>query len=101
MLGRGALESDGEVVSLNVAAVQCDVRRFEALVREGSSDALSAAVDLYRGDETASEKARRQVALEPLPYYTTPRLRAMAPAAATCCKGLTAIGCIRFAETAR
>ena len=49
VLGQDALESDGEVVSLNAAAVQCDVSRFEALVREGSSDALSAAVDLYRG----------------------------------------------------
>ena len=49
VLGQDALESDGEVVSLNAAAVQCDVSRFEALVREGSRDALSAAVDLYRG----------------------------------------------------
>ena len=42
-------KSDGEVVSLNAAAVLCDVGRFEALVREGSRDALSAAADLYRG----------------------------------------------------
>ena len=49
MLGQDALESDGEVVSLNAAAVLCDVSRFEALVREGSRDALSAAADLYRG----------------------------------------------------
>ena len=48
VLGEDALESDGEVVSLNAAAVLCDVSRFEALVREGSRDALSAAADLYR-----------------------------------------------------
>ena len=39
---------------------QCDVSRFEALVREGSRDALSAAADLYRGrlidDVTISEE---------------------------------------------
>src|SRR6476646_1124848 len=33
VLGEDALESDGEVVSLNAAAVLCDVGRFEALVR--------------------------------------------------------------------
>ena len=49
LLGENALESDGEVVSLNAAAVLCDVSRFEAMVREGSRDALSAAADLYRG----------------------------------------------------
>ena len=49
VLGQDALESDGEVVSLNAATVQCDVSRFEALVGEGSRDALSAAADLYRG----------------------------------------------------
>ncbi|MEH2553157.1 putative ATPase/class 3 adenylate cyclase/DNA-binding SARP family transcriptional activator [Bradyrhizobium algeriense] len=49
VLGEDALESDGEVVSLNAAAVRCDVSQFEALVRDGSRDALSAAADLYRG----------------------------------------------------
>jgi class 3 adenylate cyclase len=49
VLGQGAIESDGETVSLNAAAVLCDVNRFQALVREGSSDALNAAADLYRG----------------------------------------------------
>jgi DNA-binding SARP family transcriptional activator len=49
VLGEGALESDSEVVSLNAAAVLCDVSRFEALVRDGSRNALSAAADLYRG----------------------------------------------------
>ena len=60
VLGQDALESDGEVVSLNAAVVLCDVSRFEALVREGSRDALSAAADLYRGrlidDVTVSEE---------------------------------------------
>src|SRR6185295_18432187 len=49
VLGQDALGGDGEVVSLNAAAVLCDVSRFEALVRDGSRDALSAAADLYRG----------------------------------------------------
>src|ERR1041384_1185185 len=49
VLGEDALESDGEVVSLNAAAVRCDVSQCEALVRDGSRDALSAAADLYRG----------------------------------------------------
>jgi class 3 adenylate cyclase/DNA-binding SARP family transcriptional activator len=49
ILGEDALQSDGEVVSLNAVAVRCDVSRFEALVHEGSRDALSAATDLYRG----------------------------------------------------
>lgn len=49
VLGQNALESDGEVISLNAASVSCDVRRFESLVREGSREALSAATDLYRG----------------------------------------------------
>lgn len=49
VLGQDALQGDGEFVSLNEAAVLCDVGRFEALVREGSRDALSAAADLYRG----------------------------------------------------
>ena len=35
VLGQNALEGDGEVVSLNPAAVLSDVGRFEALVREG------------------------------------------------------------------
>jgi class 3 adenylate cyclase len=60
VLGQDALESDGEVVSLNAAAILCDVSRFEALVREGSRDALRAAADLYRGefivDVTVSEE---------------------------------------------
>src|SRR6476469_5430023 len=49
VLGQDALEGDGEVVSLNAVAVLCDVSRFEALVREGSREALRAAADLYRG----------------------------------------------------
>ena len=60
VLGDDALESDGEVISLNPAAVLCDVGRFEALIRDGGRDALSAAADLYRGrlidDVTVSEE---------------------------------------------
>jgi class 3 adenylate cyclase/DNA-binding SARP family transcriptional activator len=49
ILGENAIESDGEVVSLNAAAVRCDVSQFETLVREGSCDSLNVAADLYRG----------------------------------------------------
>src|SRR6266487_232855 len=49
VLGQDALAGDGEVVSLNPAAILSDVGRFEALVREGSRDALRAAAELYRG----------------------------------------------------
>jgi class 3 adenylate cyclase/DNA-binding SARP family transcriptional activator len=49
VLGQDALESDGEVVTLNAAAVLCDVSRFEALILDGSREALSAAANLYRG----------------------------------------------------
>lgn len=49
ILGRDALKSDGEFVSLNTAVILCDVSRFEALVREGGRDALGEAADLYRG----------------------------------------------------
>jgi DNA-binding SARP family transcriptional activator len=49
VLGENAIESDGEVVSLNAAAFLCDVGRFEALVRDGSREALGAAAGLYQG----------------------------------------------------
>src|SRR5581483_10379314 len=48
-LGQDALEGDGEFVSLNAAIVASDVSQFEALARDASRDALSAAADLYRG----------------------------------------------------
>ena len=61
VLGEDALESDGEVVSLDPAIVASDVGRFEALIREGTRDALRAAADLYRGrlidDVTVSEES--------------------------------------------
>jgi predicted ATPase len=49
VLGQDALAGDGEVVSLNPAAVSSDVARFGTLVRDGSRDALRAAAELYRG----------------------------------------------------
>jgi DNA-binding SARP family transcriptional activator len=44
-----SLETDAEAVWLRAAAIDCDVSRFEMLVRDGSRDALSAAADLYHG----------------------------------------------------
>jgi TolB-like protein/DNA-binding SARP family transcriptional activator len=49
ILGPDALNSEGEFVSLNATVIACDVNHFERLVRDGSSEALSAAADLYRG----------------------------------------------------
>ncbi len=49
ILGRDALKTDGEFVSLNKTVILCDISRFEALVREGGRDALGEAADLYRG----------------------------------------------------
>src|SRR4051812_43794540 len=46
VLGPGTLHSDGENVWLNATAVECDVGRFEALIREGSRTAVSEAADL-------------------------------------------------------
>jgi TolB-like protein len=61
VLGQGALQSDGEGVSLGADSVACDVRRFDELIRDGTRDALSAAADLYRGplldDVAVSEEA--------------------------------------------
>jgi DNA-binding SARP family transcriptional activator len=55
------LASDGEEVSLAVGAIDCDVGRLEALIREGSQASLAAAVDLYKGrllaDVNISEEA--------------------------------------------
>src|SRR4029079_16647854 len=60
VLGQDALRSDGEVISLSPEAVACDVVRFEALVGEGSREALAAASELYRGrfidDVTVNEE---------------------------------------------
>jgi DNA-binding SARP family transcriptional activator len=62
LLGQHVVASDGEVVSLDAAAILCDVRRLQALAREGSREALSAAADLYRGrlvdDVVIGEEAR-------------------------------------------
>jgi class 3 adenylate cyclase/DNA-binding SARP family transcriptional activator len=49
ILGPEAIESDGEFVWLNAAVVFCDVAGLNALIRDGSFDALLAAADLYRG----------------------------------------------------
>ena len=44
-----AIVNDGHFVSLKAGVVACDVPRFEALIRDGSRDALAAATDLYKG----------------------------------------------------
>src|SRR5262245_29335406 len=49
VLGEDALISSGESVSLQPGVIACDVRRFEALLADGSRDALNEAVGLYWG----------------------------------------------------
>ena len=49
VLGEEALISDGETVSLQPGVIGSDVARFEALLSDGSRDALNHAVGLYRG----------------------------------------------------
>ena len=49
VLGEDALISNGESVSLQPGVIACDVARFEALLADGSRDALNEAVGLYRG----------------------------------------------------
>ena len=49
VLGEDALISSGESVSLQPGVIACDVARFEALLADGSRDALDGAVSLYRG----------------------------------------------------
>ena len=48
-LGDDVLVSDGEEVSLAPGAIACDAGRFEALVRDGSRDALAEAMQIYKG----------------------------------------------------
>src|SRR5215470_4555837 len=48
VLGEGALLANGETVSLQPSTIVSDVTRFETLLRDGSRDALDAAVGLYR-----------------------------------------------------
>src|SRR5262245_21630330 len=49
VLGEDALISSGESVSLQPGVIACDVPRFEALLADGSRDALNEVVCLYRG----------------------------------------------------
>jgi len=49
VLGEDALISSGESVSLQPGVIACDVARFEALLADGSRDALDGAVSLYTG----------------------------------------------------
>jgi len=48
VLGEDAIVSHGQSVSLETRVVACDVPRFEALIREGTRDALAAATELHK-----------------------------------------------------
>jgi DNA-binding SARP family transcriptional activator len=45
-----ALQSEGQMLTLNPAVVEVDVAAFERCVREGTPKALERAAELYRGD---------------------------------------------------
>jgi TolB-like protein/Tfp pilus assembly protein PilF len=47
ILGEGVIAADNETVGLRAGAITTDVARFEALLLEGSRDALDEAVGLY------------------------------------------------------
>jgi TolB-like protein/DNA-binding SARP family transcriptional activator len=49
VLGDGVLIGSGESVSLKPGVILCDVARFQALLADGSRDALDGAVSLYKG----------------------------------------------------
>jgi TolB-like protein/Flp pilus assembly protein TadD len=49
ILGDGAIATNGRYVSLKTGTLDCDVPRFEALIREGSRDALVTALKVYKG----------------------------------------------------
>ena len=48
-LGDASIVNDGHLVSLKAGVLDCDVPRFEALIRDQSRDALAAATELYKG----------------------------------------------------
>ena len=49
ILGKDAIVSVGDRVSLDPQSITCDVPRFEALAAQGGRRALSDALDLYKG----------------------------------------------------
>jgi DNA-binding SARP family transcriptional activator/TolB-like protein len=48
LLGKDVFVSSGDTISLQLQAISCDVLRFEMLVRQGSRQALSEALELYK-----------------------------------------------------
>ncbi len=49
ILGDGSIVNEGHFVSLRPGVLDCDVPRFEALIRDGSRDALATAMALHKG----------------------------------------------------
>jgi adenylate cyclase len=49
IVGPDVLVTEGDDVSIGKGMVECDVTRFEALMQDGSAEALRAATALYRG----------------------------------------------------
>src|SRR5206468_3995345 len=49
-LGADPFAAGHETVAIKAGLVDCDAATFDALLRDGSPDALAAAVALYRGE---------------------------------------------------
>ncbi len=49
ILGDDSIVNSGHLVLLKAGVIDCDVLRFEALLRDGSRDALAAATKLHKG----------------------------------------------------
>jgi class 3 adenylate cyclase len=60
-LGQDLIIGDGDEISLAPGVIDCDVIRFQTLIREGSQPSLAEALDLYKGrflsDVNISEEA--------------------------------------------
>ena len=48
VLGQNALISEGETILLQAGLIECDVARFETLVRKQNREALVEATEIYK-----------------------------------------------------
>lgn len=71
-IGTNLLAGGDDKVSISAGALMCDVKRFEALVRDGSHAALKEAVDLYKGTFLADLSIKEEGWVE---WVTAQRVR--------------------------
>lgn len=74
-LGREALREQTDALRLDEVTVQTDVWEFADLMERGTPDALSRAVDIYRGDLLEGHGCNRSIALEEWLDHERLRLR--------------------------